>query len=277
MSAVAPAAPPRAPLRQRAHWTDRVAHVALLAVALALVAFLRAAAADDPRRSRCRTATAHSSAWPTSSTTSRRRRCCSRSWNSVWVSALVTVRHRAARLRLRLRADAQLHAASRALFRTHHADPAAGAVAAVGHLADLLVRQPGRRSSAGSHRWASTRSTARRASCCRRVLRGLPACADDPDHRADRSPTRASTRPPTPWAPRAARKFFTITLPGAKYGLISAALVDLHAGDHRLRHPEGDRRQLQHARHRRLQAGHRPAGLPEGRGGRPAAAGAGAC
>ena len=60
-----------------------------------------------------------------------------------------------------------------------------------------------------------------------------------------------------------ARKFFTITLPGAKYGLISAALVTFTLVDHRLRHPEGDRRQLQRARHRRLQARHRPAGFPD--------------
>jgi hypothetical protein len=38
----------------------------------------------------------------------------------------------------------------------------------------------------------------------------------------------------------------------------------LHAGDHRLRHPQGDRRQLQRAGHRRVQAGHRPAGLSKG-------------
>lgn len=34
------AAPARSPVRQSAHWTDRIAHVALLVVALALVAFL---------------------------------------------------------------------------------------------------------------------------------------------------------------------------------------------------------------------------------------------
>ena len=39
MSAVLPASHARA-LRQRSHWSDRVAHVLLLAIALALVAFL---------------------------------------------------------------------------------------------------------------------------------------------------------------------------------------------------------------------------------------------
>jgi iron(III) transport system permease protein len=38
----------------------------------------------------------------------------------------------------------------------------------------------------------------------------------------------------------------------------------LHAGDHRLRHPQGDRRQLQCAGHRRVQAGDRPAGFSKG-------------
>jgi iron(III) transport system permease protein len=40
VAAVLPAAVARAPIRQSAHWTDRVAHVALLVVALLLVAFL---------------------------------------------------------------------------------------------------------------------------------------------------------------------------------------------------------------------------------------------
>ena len=36
----------------------------------------------------------------------------------------------------------------------------------------------------------------------RRVLRGLPACADDPGDARWRCPTRASTKPPTRWARR---------------------------------------------------------------------------
>ena len=58
-----------------------------------------------------------------------------------------------------------------------------------------------------------------------RVFRRLPARADDPGHRARRRRRAGCTKPPTRWAPAARRKFFTITLPGAKYGLISAALV----------------------------------------------------
>ena len=57
-----------------------------------------------------------------------------------------------------------------------------------------------------------------------RMLRRVPACADDPGHRAD------ARRCPLVRSGRRARhqrraQFFTITLPGAKYGLISAALV----------------------------------------------------
>src|SRR5215207_8174083 len=39
-SAVLPPVVPAVPVRQSAHWTDRIAHVSLLVVALALVAFL---------------------------------------------------------------------------------------------------------------------------------------------------------------------------------------------------------------------------------------------
>ena len=71
------------------------------------------------------------------------------------------------------------------------------------------------------------------------------------------------------------RIFRTVTLPGAKYGLINAALRGVHPGGHRLRHRQGDRRAVQRAGDRRLQAGGRPAELRDGRGGRHGAAGAG--
>ena len=65
--------------------------------------------------------------------------------------------------------------------------------------------------------------------------------------------------------------------PARKYGLVSAAMVVFSYTRQRLRHPEGDRRQLQRARDRHLQAGDRPAELQQGRGGRPDPAAAGAC
>jgi hypothetical protein len=69
-----------------------------------------------------------------------------------------------------------------------------------------------------------SRSTARRHRGGR-MLCGVPARADDPGDRAQpgrRAPVRSGRRD---GHHAARRKFFTITLPGAKYGLISAALV----------------------------------------------------
>ena len=51
----------------------------------------------------------------------------------------------------------------------------------------------------------------------------------------------------------------------------------LHAGGHRFRHRQGDRRAIQRAGDRRLQAGRRPAEFRHGRGGRHGAAGPGGC
>ena len=71
-------------------------------------------------------------------------------------------------------------------------------------------------------------------------------------------------------------KFFTITLPGAQVRPRQRGDGRVLLHGERLRHPEGDRRQLQRAGGRHLQAGDRPAELQQGRGGRahPAAAGA---
>jgi iron(III) transport system permease protein len=89
VSAVLPLPAARA-LRQRAHWTDRVAHATLLLLVLALVAFLALPLAGHPRQ-----------------VAAERRRRVRRPrqlrllredagllqsfFNSVWVSALVTV------------------------------------------------------------------------------------------------------------------------------------------------------------------------------------------
>ncbi len=64
------------------------------------------------------------------------------------------------------------------------------------------------------------------------------------------------------------RVFFTVTLPGAKYGVISAGFVifTLVITDFGIAKVIGG--QLQRARHRHLQAGDRPAELRDGRGGR---------
>ncbi len=78
-----------------------------------------------------------------------------------------------------------------------------------------------------------------------------------------RPPVRGGARC---WAPAACKTFFTVTLPGVRYGRGQRDPRGLHPGDHRFRRAEGDRRPLQRARHRRLQAGGRPAELRDGRG-----------
>ena len=108
VSAVLAASPRRAPLRQRAHWTDRVAHALLLRSALALVVFLalplatilakalqdRAGAFVGLRQLRELPGDAGAAA------VDRQQRLGRRAGDR---------RHHSARVRLRLRARAQLH------------------------------------------------------------------------------------------------------------------------------------------------------------------------
>ena len=180
MSAVLPLSK-APPLVQQAHWTDRIAHAVLLLVAIAAVRVPRAAAVPDPDQG----------AAGARRLVHRPRQL--RQLPGLAVAAAIALAqrlglgarhagHGAARVRLRLRDDPQLHAVQGSV-PDDHAGAAAGAVAAVGDLADLLVRQPGR----GARVAASVRlrQYLRRArGRHRRVLRGIPACADDPDHRA---------------------------------------------------------------------------------------------
>ena len=106
----------------------------------------------------------------------------------------------------------------------HRADPAARAVAAVGAVADLLVRQPGHRQGRG-HRLGFENIYGAPGIVIAECFAVFPhalmilvtalALADARLYEAARGARHLD----------AARKFFTITLPGAKYGLISAALV----------------------------------------------------
>jgi iron(III) transport system permease protein len=187
-------------------------------------------------------------------------------FNSVWVSALVTL------LTVPLAfgfayAMARSCIPGRGVFH-HRPDPLL-APSLLSALSLIYCRQQGIAKASSPPR-ASRTSTARRHRH-RRMLRGVPACADPVSALALAGPALrggAGARHPT------RRKFFTITLPGAKYGLISAALVAFTLV---MTDIEGDRQQLQHARHRRLQAGDQAAGLPARRGGRPAAAGRRRC
>ena len=151
------------------------------------------------------------------------------------------------------------------------ADPAPGALAAAGDQPGLPVRQPGPGQGAAVRR-LDLRADRHRH---RRGVLDLPARADHPDDRTGdlrRAALRGGRRR---CAPARAGTFWTVTLPGARYGLISADLRRLHAGDHRFRRAQGDRRPVQRAGDRHLQAGGRPAEFPDGRRGRPDPAAAG--
>src|SRR5512133_227433 len=89
MAAVLPA-PHAAPFKQSAHWTDRIAHLAMLVVALALVAFLAlplltilVQALQDKDE--------HFVGFANFIEYAKTPSLLDSLWNSVWVSALVTV------------------------------------------------------------------------------------------------------------------------------------------------------------------------------------------
>ena len=220
MSAVLPL-PAAAALRQRAHWSDRIAHAALLLIVLALVVFLAAPLAAILVKSLQNTDGAFVGLVNFTSylTTPALLRSL---WHSVWVSALVTL------ITLPL-AFGFAYALSRScmplkgLFRT---------IALVPLLAPSLL------SALSLIYWFGNQGLARGfirafgfeniygapgivvAECfavfphALMILITALSLADARLYEAANA-LGTSTR----------RKFFTITLPGAKYGLISAALV----------------------------------------------------
>jgi iron(III) transport system permease protein len=144
-------------------------------------------------------------------------------WNSLWVSAAGHAAGRARGLCLCLCADAQPHALQAAVPR-HHAGAAAGAQSLLSAIS--LIYWFGNQGvlkelAAGAGHGPDLRRAGHRGG---RDLCGLSACADDPGHRAHRADARLYEAADA-MGTTAARKFFTITLPGAKYGLISASLV----------------------------------------------------
>ena len=168
--------------------------------------------------------------------------------------------HDSAGIHVRLRADAQLHAAEGHVPR-HRADADPGAVAAGRDLVHPVVRYAGPAQVDAGRRlglWADRHH--HQLDLC-----GVSACVDDhPD-------VAAAVR-------RAAVRGGGI----ARHADVAQVLYHHSArrevrsdqrGDggfflfrQRIRHPEGHRRQLQRARTRHLQAGHRPAELQQGRG-----------
>ena len=224
MSAALPAASAASmvrPVRQRAHWTDRIAHLALVAVALALVAFLALPllailmqALQDPDGRFVGLANFIAYAQTPALLQSL--------WNSVWVSALVTV------ITVPL-AFGFAYALTRScmplksLFR---------GITLIPLLAPSLL------SAISLIYWFGNQGVAKAwmqavgipeiygaagiviGECFAvfpHALMILVTALSLSDARLYEAADAMGTS--------AARKFFTITLPGAKYGLISAALV----------------------------------------------------
>ena len=120
----------------------------------------------------------------------------------------------------------------------------------------------------GMIKWADVRPRHLRADR-HRDRRGVLHLAARADHRADRarrSPTPGSTRRPCRCARTKPKIFLTVTLPGVRYGLISAAFVVFTLAFTDFGAPKVIGGGLQRARHRHLQAGDRPAEFPDGRG-----------
>lgn len=208
-------------LRQRAHWTDRIAHATLLAVVAALVVFLalplasilvKALQTSDGRFAGLANFTSYLAS-PS---------LLSSLWHSVWVSALVTL------ITLPL-AFGFAYALSRScmpfkgLFRT---------IALVPLLAPSLL------SALSLIYWFGNQGIARGfiRSLGFETIYGAPGiviaeCFAVFPHALMILVTALSLADARLYEAAAAlgtstrRKFFTITLPGAKYGLISAALV----------------------------------------------------
>lgn len=220
MSAVLPASSAPA-LRQRAHWTDRIAHAALLLVVLALVVFLALPLASILVKSLQNSEGAFVGVVNFTSYLATPSLLTSL-WYSVWVSLLVT----AITLPLTFGFAYALSRSCmpfKALFRT---------IALVPLLAPSLL------SALSLIYWFGNQGVARGvihalgfetiygapgiviAECFAvfpHVLMILITALSLADARLYEAANALGTR--------TARKFFTITLPGAKYGLISAAMV----------------------------------------------------
>ena len=220
------------------------------------------ATGDDPRRRRAGQGGRLRRARATSPTTSHARARGSRSGTRFWVSTLVT----AITIPLRSPSPTRSRAAACASRRC------CATIALVPILAPSLL------AAISFIFWFGNQGLLKRCSCGAQIygapgivmsrgVHDLSACAHDPASPRSRSPTRASTKLRTRSARAAAQVLDHHACRAPSTGS-SARRWWCSPTRQRLRHPQGDRRQLQHARHRHLQAGDRPAGLRQGRGGR---------
>ena len=159
---------------------------------------------------------------------------------------------------------------ARGLFRIDRADPDAGALAAAGDQPGLPVRQSGPGQGPAVRR-LDLRADRHRH---RRGVLDLPACADHHHHRTG-DLRRAALRGGGGAARQSQPDLLDGDHPGRALRADQRGLRRLHPGDHRFRRAQGDRRPVQRAGDRHLQAGGRPAELPDGRRGRPDPAAAG--
>ena len=182
-------------------------------------------------------------------------------WNSLFISVVFHGDRAAAGVRLRVRAAADLHALEGPLPGARaHPDPRA--LAAAGDLAHLSLRQPGISQGTccfgGSIYGAGGIIVSQVFYCFPHALMILVAALSMADARLYEAADALGASK--------TRMFFTVTLPGAKYGVISAGFVifTLVITDFGIAKVIGG--QVQRARHRHLQAGDRPAELRDGRG-----------
>jgi iron(III) transport system permease protein len=221
MAAVLPVARAGAPVRQSAHWTDRIAHAALLAVALALVAFLalplltillQALQGKDERFVGLANFIEYA----------RTPALLDSLWNSVWVSAVVTV------ITVPLAfgfayALARSCMPLKSLFRGITLIPLLApsllsAISLIYWFGNQGVFKAWLTSIGIAEIYGAPGIVV--AECFAvfpHALMILVTALSLSDARLYEAADAMGTS--------AARKFFTITLPGAKYGLISAALV----------------------------------------------------
>ena len=210
-----------APVRQRVHWTERIAHVTLALVALALLAFLAAPLAAILQKS-VQDGDGRFVALANFITYAQTPALLQSLWNSVWVSAVVTLvtvptafgfAYALTRSRMRFKSLARtitlvpllapsLLSAISLIYWFGNQGVLKSWMLAVG--IDQIYGAPG-------IVLAEIFSTFPHALMI--LVTALAAADARLYEAADAMGTTA------------ARKFFTITLPGAKYGLISAALV----------------------------------------------------
>jgi iron(III) transport system permease protein len=210
-----------APVRQRVHWTERLAHVALAAVALALLAFLAAPLAAILQKS-LQDGEGRFVALANFIAYAQTPALLQSLWNSLWVSAVVTVvtvptafvfAYALARSRMRFKG------AARAITLVPLLAPSLlSAISLIYWFGNQGVLKSWMRALGVAQIYGAPGIVlAEIFSTFPHALMILVTALAAADARLYEAADAMGTT--------AARKFFTITLPGARYGLISASLV----------------------------------------------------